>query len=66
MGLKSPRSILLFESLDCGRRTDAKRRDKAQRVAGCFWGHHEGGADKERDGPIYRATENSGMGHGAD
>jgi hypothetical protein len=66
MGAKSPRSILSFEFLDCGRRTDAKRGDKAKRVAGRFWHDHECGADKEGDGPINRATENSGVGHGAD
>ena len=66
MGLKSPRSMVMFESLDCGRRTDAKRGDKTKRVAGRFWHDYKRGADKERDWPIYRTTENSGMGKGAD
>ena len=66
MGLKGPRSILLFESLDCGRGTDAKRGDKTKRIAGRFRHHYERGADKERDWTINRATENPGMGHGAD
>jgi hypothetical protein len=66
MGPKSPRSILSFEFLDCGRRTDAKRGDKAKRVTGCFRHDHERGAHKERDGPINRTTENSGVGYGAD
>jgi hypothetical protein len=66
MGLKSPRSILLFESLNCGRRTDAKRGDKTQRVAGRFWHDHESSVDNERDWLINRTTENSGVGYGAD
>jgi len=56
----------VFESLDCGRRTDAKRGDKAKRAADDFWRYHQNGADKERDWPVHRTTENSGMRHGAD
>jgi hypothetical protein len=66
MGLKSPRSILMFESLDSGRGTDAKRGDKTKRIAGRFWHHYERGANKDWGWPINRTNENSGMGHGAD
>jgi len=54
------------ESLDCGRRTDAKRGDKAKRIVGNFRGHSQNGADKKRDWPVDCAIENSGMSHGAD
>jgi hypothetical protein len=66
MGSKSPRSILMcLESLDGGRRTDAKSGDKAQRLASCFWRYDDSRANKEGDRAINRCTENSGMGHGA-
>jgi hypothetical protein len=54
------------ESLDVGRRTDAERRDKAERAAGAFWRCSYNRTDKERGGPVHRGAENSGMGHGAD
>jgi len=54
------------ESLDRGRRTDAKRGDKAKRVAGSFRRYRQNRADKERNWPIDRTAENSGMSHGAD
>jgi len=66
MGLKSPRLILVLESLDGGRRTDAKRGDKTERIAGRLGHHHQSCADKERDGSIHRTTQNSSVGHGAD
>ena len=55
-----------WEPLDGGRRTDAKRGDKTQRVAGRLGHYYERSADKERSRPIHRATKNSRMGHGAD
>ena len=64
--MKSPRSNLLLESLDGGRRTNAKRRDKAKRDMGDFRRYYENSADKDRDGPVNGTAEHSGMGHGAD
>jgi hypothetical protein len=57
---------VVFESLDCRRRTDAKRGDEAKRLADCVWRRCQNGADKDCGWPVYRSTQNSGMGHGAD
>jgi hypothetical protein len=56
----------VFESLDCGRRTNTKRKDEARRFADGVRRHDQNGADEERDWPVDRTTENSGMRHGAD
>ena len=56
----------MLESLDCGRRTDAKAGDEAKRVAGSLWGNRQNGAHKKWNRPVHRATENPGMGYGAD
>jgi hypothetical protein len=66
MGFRRPRSILVFEFLDCGRRTDAKRGDEAKGLADDLWRYRQNGTDKERGWPVHRRTENSGMGHGAE
>jgi hypothetical protein len=63
---EKPGSILECESLDRGRRTDAKVEDEAKRIADSHWRHRENSAHKKRDWPEHCATKNSGMGHGAD
>jgi hypothetical protein len=57
-------SIVYGESLDCRRRANAEREDNARRLAGYFWRNCQNGPDKEIDGPVDRATENSRMGYG--
>jgi hypothetical protein len=54
-----------LESLDGGRRTNAKRGDKAKRDVCDFWRYYENSADKDRDGAVNGTAKNSGMGHGA-
>jgi hypothetical protein len=66
MGLKSPKSILLWESLDGGRRTNAERRDKPKRWPGDSCGYDQSPADKERDKLTCRTVDNTSMGYRTD
>ncbi len=56
----------MCESLDHGRRTDAKAGYEAKRVVGSLWRHRQNSAHKERDRPVHCATKHAGMGDGAD
>jgi hypothetical protein len=60
---RGPRSILVCEFLDCGRRTDAKRGDKTKGAVIDLRQYGESPADKKRNRAVDRADENSGMGH---
>lgn len=65
-GLKRPKAIVVLESLDCGRRTDAKRGDKAKRAVIGLLQYHQNSAGKQRSWTVDCADENSGMGYRAD
>jgi len=43
-----------------------KAGDEAKRVAGSLWGKRQNGAHKKWNRPVHCATENPGMGYGAD
>jgi hypothetical protein len=66
MGLRRPRSILVFESLDCRRWADTKREDEAGKLADYVWRYRQNCADKDWGWPVCRTAEHSGMRHRAD
>jgi hypothetical protein len=63
---EDPGPILVLESLDGRWRTDAKRGDEAGRLAEDFVGYDRNRAREERDWPVHRTAENSGVRHRAD